>query len=228
MGNKYWLLCNPYPIFPDHFTIASRYHVAQSIRQRFDDLLKISRCLSRFTCFYNGPESGASAPDHMHFQAVSHGYMPIDHETEGYKGEEILNESGAKLYPLTRYLRNGFRIEAETEAGAAVVFKRLYHTLRYCVNGESEPRMNLFCRYDNGRWEVVIVPRIKHRPWQFYADGSQHILTSPGAADIGGVFITPRKEDFEKINPTILRDIFTQLCFDDSFIRYFTQYLYNH
>ncbi|MDR1937252.1 MAG: DUF4922 domain-containing protein [Tannerellaceae bacterium] len=228
MGNKYLLLCNPYPIFPEHFTIAARRHVEQHIRYRFTDFLTAARQLSDFTLFYNGPQSGASAPDHLHFQAVTRSYMPIDEEAGLHRGERLLEEAGAAIYLLTGYLRNGFILEAETEEGAYALFKRLYKTLRYCVNGETEPRMNLFCRYEDSRWQLAVIPRAVHRPRQYYAEGADHVLTAPGAADTGGVFITARREDFEKMTPELLLDIYQQIAFPDSHISYLAEYLLKH
>ncbi len=79
-GNDYLVLCNPYPIFPEHFTISTRQHLPQSITGRFQDMLEMARRLDQFTIFYNGPKSGASAPDHMHFQGGTRNYMPLDYE----------------------------------------------------------------------------------------------------------------------------------------------------
>jgi ATP adenylyltransferase/5',5'''-P-1,P-4-tetraphosphate phosphorylase II len=223
MGDQYLLLCNPYPIFPEHFTIVARPHTAQSIRHTFPGFLQTARQLSDFTLFYNGPRSGASAPDHLHFQAVTAAYMPIDYETGRYK-EKILEEKDhrAALYSLTRYIRNGFILEATTEEGACSLFKRIYDTLSHCIGDGMEPRMNIFCRYrDTTGWQVVVIPRSRHRPDRFYATGEEQILTSPGAADIGGVFITSRREDFEKLTPGILRDIYGQISYIDRDIAFF-------
>jgi ATP adenylyltransferase/5',5'''-P-1,P-4-tetraphosphate phosphorylase II len=228
MGNNYVLLCNPYPIFPEHFTIASRSHLPQSIRHSFADFLKIARQLSAFTLFYNGPQSGASAPDHLHFQAVTRSYMPIDDEIDIYKRDCLLEQEGARLYLLTRYLRNGFILEAETEEGVCSLFERLYRTLRHCVEGDSEPRMNIFGLYTGNSWQVIIIPRVKHRPGQYYAEGDERVVTSPGAADIGGIFITARKEDFEKMTPELLQDIYIQINFNDDRVSVFSKYLLNH
>jgi hypothetical protein len=221
VGERYLLLCNPYPIFPAHFTIAARRHTAQQILPYLSDLLNMSRQLSGLSLFYNGPQSGASAPDHLHFQAVSPSYMPMDEEIEQYKGELLTEESGGQVYLLSGYLRNGFVIEAAEEAVAGQLFERVYQALRHCVEGDTEPRMNVFCRYKATGWQLTLIPRRIHRPRQYYAQGEEHLLTAPGAADIGGVFITSRSEDFEKINPGLLRDIYTQIAFTDEEIRLF-------
>lgn len=212
-GPSYLLLCNPYPIFPQHFTIPSRQHVPQAIRYRFEDMLEMSRRLNEHTLFYNGPKCGASLPDHAHFQAVTRRVMPIDNEVAAHISDRNLLccENGGSLYLLTHYLRNGFIIQARTAGVALSLFRRIYSALEI-KEGETEPMMNLFSYYQDRTWTVVIIPRRKHRPWQYEAEGEERIVSSPGAADIGGLFIAPREEDFEKMTPELLQDIYNQVC----------------
>lgn len=207
-GLSYLVLCNPYPIFPLHLTIPTRRHTPQLILPQLDDFLELTRRLAPFTLFYNGPHSGASAPDHAHFQAVTPGVMPLDEEIA-----QIVAQDN-RIYPLTGYLRNGFIIQARTPENAAALFNNVYDLLPI-IPGEAEPRMNLFGYYKEGQWTLVLIPRKRHRPWQYEAEGADHLLSSPGAADIGGLFITPLREDFDKINPDLLRDVYQQVCMSD-------------
>ncbi|WP_280748568.1 DUF4922 domain-containing protein [Parabacteroides sp. PF5-9] len=211
----YLILCNPYPIFPEHFTIASQKHIAQEISTHLNDFLVLAYCLKDFSLFYNGPKSGASAPDHMHFQVVTRNVMPIDIEIDTLSDKQIrllINEDQSELYQLTNYLRNGFVIKATTAESALSLFQTVYNAFD-SLPEESEPKMNVFGCYKKDKWIITIIPRRQHRPSQFFAEGDAHILSSPGAADIGGLYITPREEDFEKITPDILRDIYSQVCF---------------
>ncbi len=226
-GKEYIVLCNPYPIFPQHFTIAARTHTDQSILPRFKDFLELARQLDAFTIFYNGPGSGASAPDHAHFQAVTRYYMPMDKELELFPKRHLLNEGKASLYLLTNYLRNGFIIQSDSMDDAFAIFKKVYKNLPVSTE-QAEPMMNIFCRYDRPQWTVVIIPRRKHRPWQYNAEGKDHLLTSPGAADIGGLFITSLEKDFEKISGDVLVDIFEQICFNDEEVTYFAEEIVNN
>ncbi|MDH6534591.1 hypothetical protein M2101_001264 [Parabacteroides sp. PM5-20] len=214
---KYLLLVNPYPIFPEHFTIPSIEHVDQRILHRFEDFLELAHALDAFTVFYNGPKSGASAPDHAHFQAVTRHIMPIDDEvyTRIEEGQRLIQLPGGTLYQLTHYLRNGFVIKAQTIEAAHTLFKLVYKHL-VVKPDEVEPGMNMFAHYQNGTWTITIIPRKKHRPWQFAAKGEERLLSSPGAADIGGLFVTAREEDFEKIRKDLLEDIYSQVCFNDT------------
>ena len=191
-GERYQVLCNPFPIFPEHFTIPSLAHTPQLIVPQLDDFLEVVRSLDRFTLFYNGPRCGASAPDHAHFQAVTFGLMPLLHH----------------------YLRNGFILKAKTKEAMRSLFLRIYALLPV-PEGEAEPMMNLFGWYREEEWILALIPRKRHRPWQYEAEGADHLLSSPGAADIGGLFITPLAEDFEKINPALLQDVYEQVCWSD-------------
>lgn len=216
-GSQYLVLCNPFPIFPQHFTIPTRKHEEQLILPRFNDFLELTRRLSDFTVFYNGPRSGASAPDHAHFQAVTRGVMPIDNEMDGILaagGFPVPAGSDGSLQVFTHYLRNGFAITTPSRERASELFKKVYDALPL-VEGETEPRMNILAMYQDGQWKIRVIPRRQHRPWQYEAEGNDHLLASPGAADIGGFFILVRQEDFEKITADILRDVYQQVCFSD-------------
>ncbi|MDL2265135.1 DUF4922 domain-containing protein [Parabacteroides sp. OttesenSCG-928-G07] len=226
-GSHYYFLCNPYPIFPEHFTIVSRKHIDQQILSRIEDFLDLTKRLDKFTIFYNGPKSGASAPDHAHFQAVTRNSMPLDREWEQQMiryGKSVWEENNGNIHTLENYLRNGFIIQAKTKKTAISLFEKIYACL-HIEEGDMEPMMNIFGQYVDNSWVIIIIPRKKHRPKQFYATGDERLITSPGVADIGGVFITPREEDFNKITPDILEDIYTQICFDDSEITKFAEQL---
>lgn len=79
------ILVNPFPIFPGHLTIAAKTHVAQSLLGRTEQMRRLSKELPGYTVFYNGAKCGASAPDHMHFQAVPSRYMRIPRRFYTYR-----------------------------------------------------------------------------------------------------------------------------------------------
>lgn len=217
-GYDYLVLCNPYPIFPEHFTITACRHIDQMILPRLHDFLELARRMEAFTIFYNGPRSGASAPDHAHFQAVTRSVMPLDNEWEmllNGHGRLLWEQTNGQLYAFDRYLRNGFIIHAKTEEAATSCFRAVYDSLDKSDN-EVEPKMNLFAQYINKTWMLVVIPRRLHRPIQFHAEGTEQVLCSPGAADVGGLFITSREEDFDKMTPALLRNIYEQVCFTDA------------
>ncbi|WP_165157695.1 DUF4922 domain-containing protein [Parabacteroides sp. ZJ-118] len=217
-GLHHLVLCNPYPIFPQHFTIPTRKHTPQLILPQWNNFLELTRRLAPFTIFYNGPRSGASAPDHAHFQAVTRGIMPQDEEVAHFIGRELTasqavsrQANDGRILLLTGYLRNGFVIQASAQETATRLFKTIYAALPI-PPGEPEPMMNLFGSYYDDNWVITVIPRKRHRPWQYEAEGDDHLLSSPGAADIGGLFITPLEKDFKKINPELLRDVYQQVC----------------
>ena len=216
-GDRYQVLTNPFPIFAEHFTVPSLAHTPQLILPQLADFLRLTCCFDQHTLFYNGPRCGASAPDHAHFQAVSYGVMPLDEEVcrvaQDADAHRITTPEGT-IVLLRDYLRNGFILQADTAEGMERLFKQLYALLPI-PEGEQEPMMNLFGWYRDDAWTLAVIPRKRHRPWQYEAEGADHLLSSPGAADIGGLFITPLAEDFEKINPALLQDVFQQVCLSD-------------
>ncbi|MDE6582429.1 MAG: DUF4922 domain-containing protein [Duncaniella sp.] len=72
----YEILVNPFPIFPIHFTISHRSHIPQLIAGHVKAMLEFSDVFTELTVCYNGPECGASAPYHHHFQAA---YFQLGH-----------------------------------------------------------------------------------------------------------------------------------------------------
>jgi len=186
-GNPYMILCNPYPIFPQHLTIPDCHHTDQRISGRVDDMLELAEQLTDFVLFYNGSKSGASAPDHFHFQAGNKGFLPI----------QSLIESGASLthYPAPALVFTTGQIDA----AAAYLHQ------------EPEPMLNLLCWKSEHTFYVVVFPRKQHRPSQFFATGDANILLTPGTIDLGGVLITPLEKDFCKLTAADVLDIFTQI-----------------
>jgi hypothetical protein len=176
-NGRYELLVNPYPIFPRHLTIPAVEHTPQLIASRFGDMLDLAQQLNDYIVFYNGPKSGASAPDHFHFQAGNKGFLPI--ETD-------------------RNFPHAIRIESDNKQEAIDRFQEIYKDLEV-KPGEAEPMMNILTWYEAGQWIVCIFPRKKHRPACYHAEGETNILISPASVDMGGVFITPMEKDFQKI-----------------------------
>ena len=197
-GNEYLILCNPYPIAPRHFTIPDANHTPQLISGRIEDMIELAQQLPHFVLLYNGPKSGASAPDHFHFQAVSKDFLPI----------QLLLESGA---PLSSYPVPSFVFESEEPTSLASSFHLFLALFQEAAPQENEPMLNLLCWKTHQTFYLVAFPRKLHRPAQFYAQGDAHILLSPGAIDLAGVWITPLEKDFDKLSPLDLSDIITQI-----------------
>jgi len=219
LSDNFFLLCNPYPIFPQHFTVNSSIHEPQRISKNFNVLLEIAKQLSpSFTLVYNGPACGASAPDHLHFQAGTKGFMPIEADIQQLKNNFgiILNENEKLTVSLINdnYRRLVF-IESADKSEIGVAFDKVINWYaEYSVNS-IEPMINIICNYDKEfGWTVIIFLRSKHRPNCFFANDSEKILVSPAAIDLGGVLIVPREEDFVKMNKELVGSILNEISMD--------------
>lgn len=215
-GKKYHILVNPYPIFQDHLVIAMNRHTDQSIWQRYVDMLDLARKYPDFTFFYNGPRSGASAPDHHHFQGAPEGLMPLENDVDalmaaGSKELEYLTSvQDADLYQYRKFTRGIFVLRAQTAKSAA---KMLYRLLD-CADipeGENEPLINLFTFYRDGEFRSIIIFRSRHRSHHYFSEGPDHLTMSPGCADMAGVFIVPVEEEFARITPELLEEMLDEV-----------------
>ncbi len=216
-NGEYNIRINPYPIFPIHLTITLNEHQPQRISGRFGDMLRLSKALNEFTVFYNGPKCGASAPDHFHFQAGLKGLMPLYSETtkiaEKY-GEVLFNDETLKLIAVDEpYLRKFFLLESNNQTEIERQFDKI-HNILPVRDDETEPMMNILCFYNNG-WKVVIFPREKQRPKQFFAEGDDQFLMSPASAEMGGLAVLPRENDFERITHADLVSIYRQVSLNN-------------
>lgn len=209
-GDEYTVLVNPFPIFPRHLTIPVNRHEDQRILHRYEDMLDLAQGLDEFTIFYNGPKCGASAPDHMHFQAGNRGFLPIEREWRVVDRKQIYKSPVSNLYVLDKYLRNTLVIESTSKNEALRIFETIYSMLPV-KEGEEEPMMNLLTWYENNCWITCMFPREKHRPSCYYAAEENNLLISPASVDFGGVFITPLEKDFDKISEVDIRTVFEEV-----------------
>jgi len=213
-GDKFLILVNPFPIFNTHLTISSNTHIAQRFISNSRTMLELAIAMEGFTVLYNGPESGASAPDHLHFQAGESDFLPVNKEFERLKsnGEQLLY-SGAKtqVWAFKNYLRKMISIQTSSLSEGLEVMDVFFQKFSKLQSGNIEPMMNMLCSCVKGIWTIHLFPRKAHRPTQFYARGEQQLLISPGSVDLGGVFVVPRSEDFKKITELDIIDILAQV-----------------
>ncbi len=223
-GNDYLILVNPYPIFPRHYTIPKTGHIVQTISANFGDMLDLAKSAGEeFVLIYNGPRCGASAPDHMHFQAGNSGFMPIDEEFEdviNMSGEVLYAGKKTNIYATDQYLRKFIAIESADKNCVKRAFQVFYNGFVRLDKTSPEPMMNIYAVYKNDRWRVIIFPRGKHRPDFYFAEGEKQILLSPASVDLGGVLITPREEDFRRVDSDIIRDLFRQVTMSKEYFEY--------
>jgi len=214
--SDFTILVNPFPVFSRHLTIPSDGHTDQRIRYNFGKMLSLAEALPDYVIFYNGPQSGASAPDHFHFQAGKSGFMPV--EKDFLSGKFAINEftrKGAEAWRWKDYLRGIISLKGQEREPLEALFHKFFERFSALQPDEPEPMMNILVNKTEKFWIVHIIPRKKHRPVQFFAEGKDQLLISPASVDLGGMVITPREEDFRKINAGDISDIFRQVCYAD-------------
>ena len=202
IDDHFQLLVNPFPILPVHFTIPATKHQPQSIYRHYGEMHRLLSLHSELMVFYNGPKCGASAPDHLHFQAGTSGVLPL--QTNWQRLSRSLTDvislnDDEKISVLRDFLVPAFVIISKSEDSDEELFHRLY---RYMPmrGDESEPMMNIIAWRKGDEFISVVIPREKHRPDAYFAEGEAQMMVSPGALDMAGLIITPREEDFNKIN----------------------------
>ena len=215
-NSEYYILGNPFPIFPEHFTISHVRHIPQEIKYSFHYLLMLAKDLSKYyTVFYNGPGCGASAPDHLHFQAGTKNYMPVDLEFNQLKkqyGEILFAQENLTITFIDDGLRRFLSFESNTIEILESSFEIFYKIYSEVSPSIVEPMMNILVFYENdSAWRILVFLREKHRPSFFYEKEGKNFLWSPAAVDLGGICIIPREEDFQKISRDIIVTGFNQI-----------------
>ena len=231
LGNDFLLLVNPFPIFNTHFTIPSVHHTPQRLIPSLEAMFDIARQMEGYLLFYNGPECGASAPDHLHFQAGETGFLPVETEFNTLKlteGSPLFQSAQLKIWAFDHYLRKMISFETEAADLGIQAVGKIFLRFSEIQPEKVEPMVNLLCNYSDGKWVVHLFPRRLHRPTQFFGEGEQQLLISPASVDFGGVFITPRREDFEKITAADITDIFDQVSLDKGVFQKLRQTIANY
>jgi len=213
--NEYIVLVNPFPIFPEHLTIPNISHIDQRINGNFGSMLDLAAGLDDFVIFYNGPKCGASAPDHLHFQAGIKGFLPIETDFLNIKYcKEVRRIGSVTISHWPDYQRGIISLKSNDKDNLIECFNQIYSKLKILQPNDVEPMLNIIAIFEQGEWIIHIFPRTLHRPVQYFATGEKQIILSPASVDMGGVLITPREEDFIKISKEDIRDIFNQVCLE--------------
>lgn len=213
-GRRYNVQVNPFPIFPNHLVIARDQHVPQSVWHNFVDMMDFARCYPEFLVFYNGPHSGASAPDHMHYQAIPTGLLPLQNAIDRWLDEgqtPLATGQDAKLYHFPYFCRGVYALRSDTPKSLAKLFYRLVDCCP-TLEGEPEPRLNLFTYCYKEEYRCFVVLRGAVRSHHYYAQGPDHLTMSPGAADMAGLFVCPLKADYDKLSGPLLEEILDEVC----------------
>ena len=205
-GHTYYIRVNPFPIFSPHFTVSSSVHERQELLPHLEAMLHLAKELPEMTIFYNGPMCGASAPDHMHFQAVPRHSLPIeDHFSTNYAKAILVQESDLQshLAAVKRVLAMGTIPEEASQTGSLTIGAS--HAEEY------EPRWNIVTWYED-MWHTVIFFRRESRPMCFFAPEEERILFSPATVEMAGIGIVANRESFDRLTPARLRDIIREVA----------------
>ncbi len=220
---EFLILVNPYPILPEHFTIAHVDHRPQRILAGLESFLGLAADLSpEFLVLYNGPRCGASAPDHLHFQAGTRTFLPIveDYLNVCARGGRLLVDNGdVKIISVDRYLPSFLALESASSKAMAEAFEAIYRVFQSVGGSNDEPMLNLLCWVDEGVWRLVLFLRSKHRPDRYFAGPPGRILMSPAAIDLGGVGVIPVEDDFDRIDGDILKEIIEEVSLSAELFR---------
>ena len=182
----YDILVNPFPVLPGHLTIAARRHTRQEVEPHIPDMVELSAELEGFAVFYNGPASGASAPDHLHFQAVPGEWLNLH-----------------RSFPFERFYVSGTKEKVISGLREAIGSMPLRPD-------EYEPRLNMAVKCVGGdEYEAVVIPRKAHRPACYDA-----VHVSPGALDMFGYIVTTSLADFEAVDTALLETVFSEVAFE--------------
>ena len=201
VDGKYELLVNPFPILPVHFTLPTLTHQPQRILPMYGELLRMAHRNPGLTLLYNGPLCGASAPDHAHLQAVNTGMLPLQSAWQRLSRnlvEVVKLDDDEGIWHVADYPAAAFLIKSFNEAHGEQLFKQFYHCLPQTAD-QAEPMMNIIAWQQGDQLLSVVLPRKKHRPDCYTAEGDAQYIISPGAVDMGGLFITPREQDFRRL-----------------------------
>ena len=201
IDERFHLLVNPFPILPVHFTIPARKHQPQAIYKNYGEMHRFLSLHSELMVFYNGPKCGASAPDHLHFQAGTSGILPLQANWQRLSRNltDIISLNDEEKIAVVRdFIVPAFVIISKSEESDETLFHRLYKSMPM-RGDETEPMMNIIAWRKGDEYISVVIPREKHRPEAYFAEGDAQVMVSPGALDMSGLIITPREEDFHKL-----------------------------
>ena len=202
---NFTIYCNPFPIVDHHLTIAHREHGSQRIANQFGNMLDLAAALAGYFVVYNGPECGASAPDHMHFQAGSRVLFPIEHDTAAITAVTVPN-----------YARNVFLLRGRDRSALINRMDRAIDLLAKTTVKRTEPLVNIAVFCERGEWVSYLFPRGKHRPEVFHTG---ELMVSPASIDLCGIFVVPRAQDFERITGEAIAAIFREVTMPDDQFR---------
>ena len=212
---NFLILCNPFPIFTQHFTISSLDHQPQTLEGYLDEFLSLARSLApSLAAFYNGPQGGASAPDHLHFQACPAGSLPVEVQLEdGRPCLPVMRHLSASVFRVENLDRSVLMIEGSEVKVLSETIEKVLAVMKTstAVGSDAEPMLNAHATFKEGKWRILLFPRQKRRPDLYYQEGPERVLVSPGSVEMGGLIVTPVERDFKRLNPELVCHIYREV-----------------
>jgi len=216
--DRYWVLCNPAPIFNHHFTVASVNHEPQNIASCADEFLKLaSDAAPRYAVFYNGPACGASAPDHLHFQMVPKQTLPFLRGLRRFSPARI--KSPVECQTVGTAGRAAVILQSPDAGALREEFLSFMERIRIALKTEEEPMVNVICFFAHNQATLIVFPRRRHRPAAYFRKGAERIFVSPGAVDMAGVVITPLLENYRRLGYDDLQAIYREVSLPADVVR---------
>jgi ATP adenylyltransferase/5',5'''-P-1,P-4-tetraphosphate phosphorylase II len=215
-GDDFVILCNPFPVLPNHLVISARSHRPQAIAGSYGTLLDLAAALGEaYWVLYNGPACGASAPDHLHLQAGTRTLLPILHEVEHWPRQQVVQQADQEVFALT-----GYRLQVLIARGSnrSTLLAWLQHAV--AVLGavtrasDPEPLLNLLVTCEATGWTVYVFPRARHRPTCYFAKGKAKLTVSPAALDLAGVLVVPEADHFTRMRAQDIARIYAEVTLD--------------
>jgi hypothetical protein len=215
-GDDFVILCNPFPVLPNHLVISAHSHRPQAIAGSYGTLLDLAAALGEsYWVLYNGPACGASAPDHLHLQAGARALLPILHEVEHWPHQQVMQHADQEVFTLT-----GYRLQVLIARGSKrrTLLAWLQHAVAVlaAVTRASghEPLLNLLVTCETTGWTVYVFPRARHRPACYFAEGEAKLTVSPAALDLAGVLVVPDANHFTRIRAQDIARIYAEVTLD--------------
>jgi ATP adenylyltransferase/5',5'''-P-1,P-4-tetraphosphate phosphorylase II len=215
-GEDFVILCNPFPVLPNHLVIAARSHRPQALTGSYGTLLDLAAALGEaYWVLYNGPACGASAPDHLHVQAGTRTLLPILHEAEHWPHQQMVQQADQDVFALT-----GYRLQVLIARGStrSTLLAWLQHAVAVLAAvtrvSDHEPLLNLLVTYEATGWTVYVFPRARHRPACYFAEDEAKLTVSPAALDLAGVLVVPDADHFTRIRAQDIARIYAEVTLD--------------
>lgn len=216
-GEQLVVLCNPFPVLKDHLVISAREHTPQTIIGNFEVFLDVTRELGEeFFTLYNGPACGASAPDHLHFQACSRERLPIVEDVEKRERRYVSQHNDCEIFTLPDHRLNVILARGNNRTALVEWFEQAVKRLAEITDAVAEPMLNLLATYDEqNAWTVYFFPRERHRPACYFAEGDEKLTVSPAGIDLGGVMVVPDPQHFARITAQDIANIYSEVTLND-------------